>query len=460
MGKLALKLAFFAAGMNFIALKLGEALGARTPLLYVVAMCLPAVVLGTASWCTVPSFARSRLVVVCVLIASAGMLYATEAENHRGFVGLSYIVMALPIAALIVEHRYWWTCAKVYVLGNASALALALYFEYWVHGITMLGKLHRLGFLASEDGAYRLSNPNIVGGQLAFAAVLAFMLYLKNDSQPARRFNGKAAERSRFGLGWTVFLSLGCILTASRGAFVAWLGGMGLLLLWGTRTQKSEKVNDLVALSGVLLLIMAFASVAVGFTPWGSLQDRFDSGSEVITGSGRTVIWQNAFDTWRSNTRYVLIGTGTGVAPEALGRHLGLTQGDGYTPAALDAHNTFVEWGLSFGLLGMAAGLCMLVTVCRKAGKMDHRAGSVNRQAMLLCFCLASMNYVTFYQQFFVAAGALILASLSQPAVRPKATHHRSRQELEFPAPSEQRRRSRSKQPQRATVAVSQGSES
>jgi len=416
MDKLALKLAFFGAGMNFVVIKLGDTFRVEAPLLYALAMYVPAIVLGTAAWFMVPSFARSRTIVACVLVVAAGIFYATDAENHRGSVAFCYIVMALPIAALIVKNRCWWLCARVYVLSNALALGLALYFEYWVHGVKMVGRLHRLGMLVGEDGSYLLANPNIIGGQLALAAVLAFMLYLRSRA-PRATSNRPMAELQPFGLGWTVFLALGCILTASRGAFVALLGGLGLLLLRGTRSQQSSKLNDLVAFSGVLLLILAFTAVAIGFTPWTSLLDRFDR-NNTLTGSGRTVIWRHAYDIWRSNPRYLLVGTGTGVAPEVIGRYLGLTKGDDYETAALTAHNAFVEWGLTHGLLGMAAGIWMLAAICRTARKLDRRDRSVYRQTLLLCFCLASMNFVTFYYQFFVAAAALILSGMSQPPPR------------------------------------------
>ncbi len=91
---------------------------------------------------------------------------------------------------------------------------------------------------------------------------------------------------------------------------------------------------------------------------------------------------------------------------------------DGVTPGALDSHNAFVEWGLSYGLLGMLAGVWLAWCILRKAREMDRREGSVSRQALLACFCLASMNYVTTYQLFFVAAGGLMLSMLSEaPAV-------------------------------------------
>ncbi len=420
MAKLSLAAAFLAVGLNFVVLKLGEMFDSRTPMLLAVGLCLPAAVLGSASWLMQRSFARSWQVVVCVALAWVGLLYAFEIEKNRGIVAASYLALALPIAALIVEHRCWWFCAKVYVLANVAAMLLAMWFEYQTYGSSAAGVLYRFGFLLSSDGSLRLSNPNEVGGQLAFASVLAFLLYLRDGElakgQPGGGRHATGVGPSRFNLGWTVLLSMGCLLTASRGAFAAWLGGMGLLWFWGTRWQHSQRLRDLVGITGVLLAGTLFVAAVTEFAPWESLQSRFSGGEECLTASGRTIIWRGAFYTWRSNPRYMLIGTGTGVAPEALGRFWRLTDDDGVTPGSVDAHNAFVEWGLSFGLVGMAAGICLMVTMWRTAHRLDRRGRTVGRQAMLLCFCAASMTFVTFYQLLFVAAGALILASLSQPA--------------------------------------------
>ncbi len=417
MGRLTLKLAFVAAGLNYTVLKLGEIFHYESPLLLAVALCVPAAILGSTSWWAVGSFARSWPVVVCIAIAWLGLIFTLQPNNHRGFVAASYLTMALPIAALIVQHRCWWLCAKVYVFANAFALALTFWLEYQNSGLGMLSKLYRFGFLMSDDGTMRLANPNVVGGQLAFASVLALILYLRTGSRA--NVAGHPSDRpGRFSLGWSVFLAAGCILTASRGAFVALLGSAAMLLFWGTRSQTAGKLKDLVAVANLLLLMVLFVVVGTGVTPWGNLQQRLDVGVELFTASGRVAIWKAAFDAWCSNTRYFLFGAGPGAAPEALARHVGLTRPDGVTPGALDAHNAFAEWGLSCGLIGIAAGICLLWAVVRKARQMDRREGTVNRQAILVCFGLTSMNYVTYYQLFFVAAGALILSMLSEaPAV-------------------------------------------
>ncbi len=165
---------------------------------------------------------------------------------------------------------------------------------------------------------------------------------------------------------------------------------------------------------------MVFVAVAVGFAPWATLQERIEHvASSASSPTGRLVVWQNSLSIWWSHPQYFLIGTGTGVAPDVLGEYAGYVMKDGVTVAAADAHNGFVEWGLSFGLIGIVAGVCMLLAMWRRAFGLDRRHGSVNRRAVLLCFCLISMYYVTFYQLLFVAAGALILAMLSEPCNQP-----------------------------------------
>jgi len=415
MGKAVLILAFASAGMNFIALRIGNVFYAESPLLINVALCVPAAALGAASWLMTRSFARAWPVVVCVLMAWIGLLYAFEIEKNRGIVGASYLAMALPIGALIVQHRCWWLCAKVYVLANAFALAVALWFEYQAFGLHISAASFRFGWLWSEDGVRR-SNPNIVGGQLAFAALLAFMLHMRENDSPEANGRSDVADVKRFSLGWTFFLTIGVLLTASRGAFVAWLASVGIVWFWGSRSSGSEKLKNLVAVSVVLLTTMVLVAVAVNFSPWTTLQTRMQHLAESATReTGRLVIWQNSLNVWWSDPQYFLIGTGTGVAPDVLGEYAGYVMEDGVTVAAADAHNGFVEWALSFGLIGIAAGVCLLLTMWRRAFSLDHRHGSVNRRAILLCFCLISMYYVTFYQLLFVAAGALILAMLSEP---------------------------------------------
>ena len=414
MGRLALKLAFFVLGFSFMLLKINELFALGTPLVFAASLLLPAAVLGGLAWWSVDSFARSWPVVLCVGLSTLGMLYADAEENRRGTAAASYLILVLPIAALIVKHRCWWLCVKVYVLANASALAWALWLEYRQHGVALFVSARRFGFLWSADRTTKLANPNMVGIQLAFAAVLAFALYLKETSRaaetPGAPRRGGLLTPACLGL-----LVLGCLLTASRGAFVAMAAGLVVLLLWETKNQVPSRLKGLVAAGCVLASLMAFVVVSSDFRPWRALGSRLDSITGVLTASGRVNLWIKAYHAWRSDSRVFWIGTGTGTAPEMLSMANRFTMGDGVTLCPIDTHNTFCEWVLSYGMLGLAAGVPLVFVVVRRAHRLDRRDGMVTRRAILLCFFLTAMNLVAFYDMFFVAAGALVLAMLSDP---------------------------------------------
>ncbi|OHB70248.1 MAG: hypothetical protein A2V70_19720 [Planctomycetes bacterium RBG_13_63_9] len=425
MHKIALALAFVATGVSFIALKLGETLHIESPMLIVTIMCLPAALLGLVSWFATDSFARSRFVVLCVALAWVGLLYGAERQNYRGLLNVAYLSSTLFVGALIVESRCWWFCARILVLASTLAMGIAMWFQYQDQGFAMLYQLHRFGRLLNDEGTMKLANPNVVGGQLAFAAVLAFVLHLQSGRQ-ANQNVAVAARPRRFSLCWTVLLSLGCILTASRGAFVAWSGGLGLLVLGGMKDQRFSKLRDLVAVSGVLFLLLMLTTVATECTPWQTLQTRLNDETSVVTASGRVMIWKSALDMWRMDPRRILLGTGTGAAPEVFGEYLlSNDTTDTLIRRTIDTHNAYVEWGLSFGLVGMAAGIGLFVVVIRKARQLDRQDGNVYRQAILLCSGLASMTYVTYYHLFLIASGGLMLSMLSQPRPVVAVVRHR-----------------------------------
>ncbi|NQU23957.1 MAG: O-antigen ligase family protein [Candidatus Nealsonbacteria bacterium] len=429
MGRLALQLAFIVAGLNFMILKVGDMLHCEAAYAIAMVFCVPAVVLGSISWWMVPSFSRSWPVIACVAIAWAGLVYSDPTRSNQGIVGAVWLTMTLPIAALIVEHRCWWLCAKTYVVTSAVAMAMAVWVEYQMFGVTLLGSFQRFGKWVSDEGS-RLANPNRVGGQLALAAVLALVLYLRSGKLARGKGVGTRGEGQQrclaprpsplaphFSIGWTVFLSLGCIMTASRAAFVAWLAGMALLL-YSARVHDSRKLRDMVAVSSVLSAAVLFLVFAVDFRPWRSLASRLDNPEHVLSASGRLTIWKASYDVWCSDRRHFLIGTGNGAASEAIGRQLRMTKSDGFTLLGMNAHSSFVEWGLSHGLLGMVAAALLGATVIRRVQQQDRRAASTFRWAILLCFGLASMNYVTYRDPIILAAGALILSMVSRPAAR------------------------------------------
>ena len=412
MVKLALILVFTSASLGILVSKVSEMMGLQMQRAYVLGLCLPAMILGVRSWWKVPCFARSGPVIACALIAWAGLIYAEHTESHRGLLIAANLTLVLPIAAVIVEKRCLLFSCKAFVIGSAAALVLTLYFDYRSYGPSLFTSLHRLGFLLSENRGVRLGNPNRLGGQLAIAAVVAFVLYLTYAARQGQR--GDPLEKpKRFGLGWTLFLSLGCFLTGSRGAFVAWLGGMGLLLLRGMEHQKPSRIRDLVAVGALGLSAMLFVSVASEVTLWEKLYARFFAEGKIATAGSRTEIWEDAVKAWLSDPAYTLVGTGTGRADEVLRQYSEPGELAYGADSIRDCHSAFMEWFLSYGLLGLGPGICLLGAAVVKGRDLDAAEGTVHRMAILLSVLLFAVTAGIHRQPCWVGVGALVLAMLS-----------------------------------------------
>ena len=415
MARLALAMVFVTSAFGFLLPKFWELVG-RPPVLFIdLALCLPAVLLGSFYWWKGRCFSSTWPVVLCIGLVWLSLAYPGNVEVMRGTFIAALVTLPLPVAALIVEKRAWAFSAQVYVWANAAAMLAALWFESRVE-TSIVAALGRFGFLAARDGASRMGNPNQVGGQLALAAVLAFVLYLKQ--QGGRQPRPATRRMPQVNLALMILLSIGCMLTASRGAFASWLCGVGALFLWGTRALPIWRVKDLLAISAIGLLFAMLLMAAGGTTPWGRLQERF--GDERSNGSlsGRTEIWAAALKAWHSNPDFLWRGTGTGMADDVLGQ---------FTPSAVEdeqgvlrknCHNAFVEWALSLGLLGLAAGGCLASSAVYQAIRLDRREANVGRIAILGCVALFAMGAVSYRHECWPATGALVLAMLSEPAGR------------------------------------------
>jgi hypothetical protein len=411
------------AALNFLYPKACELIGRPAVPFVDLLLYLPAVLMGVWHWCKGRSFASSWPVAICVGLVWTGLLYAGNSQSDRGILIAALLTIVLPVAALIVEKRAWLACARTYVIANATALGIALWIESMGEKSTALLRVYnmfsRFGFLVAKDGYTRMANPNQVGGQLALASVLALILYLNALSRTSRR--GRTAELF---LGLTVFLSLGCFLTASRGAAASWLVGMGTLFLWGTKSQRQAQLRDMVFLTTMGALALMLIVVARQKSPLETLQSRLDDNTVSSLG-GRASIWLHAWEAWHSNPDFLFRGTGTGMADEVLGQFDEQAREDDYGVLRLNCHNAFVEWGLSFGIVGMVCGGCLLTTMFHKMRLLDGADRNVGRHAVLACVMVFAMTAVLYRHPCWMATGSLVLAMLSgAPGKRPGRRGH------------------------------------
>lgn len=407
MGKPALQLAFVAAAFQIVLPKLFSELRIDVFRFFDLLLFLPAAWLGMGSLWRLRTFARSGAVVACVVLAWVGVFYANTA-SHRGYLIAAYFTLGLPIAALVVEERSWWRCARTYVLANLAMLVTVCWLESDQHNGFFTTFL-RLGYLRSDDGT-RWSSPDKLGGQLALAAVLALVLYLRHGT--GRRAATNQTDWSVHLVSFAV-LSLGVVLTASRGAFVAWGAGVGLMMLQAARIRDRNRARDLALGILVGFALLVFVAVDSQYGPWQRLKARLGARDEIWTLCGRTEIWTAAYEAWTSDWQTTLFGTGTGRADEAMGNYDRLSVEDDYGNLRRNAHSLYVEWILSFGVVGLILGGYLCWAMLREARRLDRAEGVSARQAILACVGLFAMTAIVHRWPGWFASSALILAMLT-----------------------------------------------
>ncbi len=413
MARAVLAIAFIVSAFGILLQKGWESVGIEPIPFFDLVLMLPAVLMGSIYWWKGRSYASRWPLVLCIGLVWISLFYPGNVEKLRGLLIAALVSLPLPLAALIVEKRAWEFCAKVYVWANVAAMLAAIWFESRVEH-SVVGLVGRFGFLVASDGSSRTGNPNQVGGQLAFASVVAFILYLKGCE------NGKK-PKSGFPdiyLILMAMLSVGCMMTASRGAFAGWLPAMGLLYVWGTRQLTRDRLRDLVAVSAVGSLIVLSLMAAGHATPWEKLTERIADKRTVGSFSNRSDIWATALEAWQANPDFFWRGTGIGMADNVVGEYSPSLEENNQSELRKNCHNSAIEWILSLGLVGIIAGICLGGSIAYQMVRLDTRDRNVGRTAMIACVVLFAMTAVSYRHKCWPATGALVLAMLTEPVIR------------------------------------------
>lgn len=477
--KASITLAVVTAALACTLQRLGEYCGLHFPETTHFLAYAPAFLLGTMYWLHFPTFARSQPVLVFAVVPIAGLTYASLAAGNSPLVVAAFLVMGIPIAAMITVHRWWIPAARIFVVANAAALLLILYLDYLVHSGGWGRILARFGFTLLETGEAS-TNPNQVGGQFALAAVIGVLLFVRSgrslpqsvaemlgSDDPYRRgfadglgaptigASGRAAFvrephiaavppraaaeafRSSLTHRWKIAgptkakaldwwslvaagpLTLGCILTGSRGAGLALLASLGVLLFADTRSQDRGRLRDLVALGTLAVWLGCLAVFLSGINPLERIQQRLmgSEGESVRSLGSRLPIWENAFRAWRADAGSILIGAGTGQAEIALGRiDAGAKLGD-HGEYRRACHNMFIEWLLSFGVFGLLPGIWFYWTCWRRAALLDRAEGTFSRRTLLLAVTLFGMTADLHRHFHWVVMSAWLLAMLDSASL-------------------------------------------
>lgn len=170
------------------------------------------------------------------------------------------------------------------------------------------------------------------------------------------------------------------VATLSDGLTVAWTLGIGTLLVlsWLNLVSRPRLPLGTAALAYVLVpLVTVLVVLLTGYQAWQFLQESAEGiyNKQEGQGSFRLRLWVYALV---AIARSPLVGLG----PGAHSGHLG-PFGDG------EAHNTFLDWGASTGLLGVSLYVALLAWVLVQA----YRA----RTPTLLCAAMALASFSMFH---------------------------------------------------------------
>lgn len=376
---------------------------------------LPAVVLGAWCWWRDASMARWWPVMACAAICLFGLFYGTPLESWRGAMIALRVLAVLPLAALWIRHQLWWLAAQTFVWASAVMMGLVLWHDFRIYHLAEATGMIRVGHLFGENFITRYGDPNRIGGQLAVASLLSFVLYLR-DRTTKLPIRGRYRP-VKFNFAWTVIFAAGLFATASRTGFAAWLVGMAPMVYWAVFHSGRIRLKKLVKTAALVAVPVLAMTFFLGGSPLTKLAERLVRQTDISTFGSRTLIWSHGLMAWASEPRYTLLGTGTGRADELLAKYESLCGSQRWVgkdeEGAMhrNSHSLFVEWLMSFGLIGTAPALCLLAGLAMRFRWMDRADGVPLRQALLGTVLILGSMAVIYRWECWLVLATLILAA-------------------------------------------------
>jgi hypothetical protein len=316
-------------------------------------------------------------------------LSALEGISRQRRGGLDRAVTALVVlgaAGLSVLavggwRALWQAATRTGLIQGLSPLALAL-------GGWALAQRWGLFFPALERATGFTFHPNVFGGQLA---VLGLLALATARSWPLRLMAVAGA-------------AAGILATGSRGALLAYL--LGVALWAATAKPRSSRLLLTATLITVALITVALTVAAALALTFGSLEplDRLQFG---VAGRTRTEVYAAS---WQLIGASPVFGWGLGSASDQLLRVLWDSNPQTYA----HAHNLVLQFGLEFGLVGLAGLGLALYLLLRTL--LAHRARHA-LPALAALFVSNLFDYTLGAPELYVLALVLVGAAMTRPAL-------------------------------------------
>ncbi len=457
LGDLALFLTALMAAFAVTLKAVGDHLHLEIPELIHFYVYVPTFLLASLAWLTRPRFLRSWPFLFAAAVPVVGLCYGESPTLGTNAVVAFYLVSGVALATLIADRDRWRWAARIFVLANAFLVFFIFWMNYHASNGSLRLTLVKFGYVLLSDMT-KSANPNQVGAQFAFASVVGFVVFLRSgrlilpvqpisSPQPSSLAGGISPSRSwtpsrhrwrvelplqdtaetfnsnrRFEFGradWGVLAAamictLGCFLTASRGATLGLIFGTSAAVFGSLGLQPVRRVRDFVVFAALALLVGSLTAATLRVNPLEPLSNRVfgQEGATVVTAGSRLQIWENAFRAWLADPVRFLVGAGTGGADVALGKFDPGAKFDEYGTIRRSCHNIFIEWALSYGLIGILPGIVLALAVWSQAAALDRGELAFDRRALLLTIAVLGMTGVAYRYLSWPMVAGLALALL------------------------------------------------
>jgi O-antigen ligase len=339
---------------------------------------------------------------LCLLMTLSWLVYSFESEFAAKKVAFLYLLVLPSIICI-----QCLTAAQVYrffmtVMAIGAAYLFVVIVGLWRDDYA---GLTRIAIVNHGDDV--LNNPLSLG----YAAALASLLMLVRLKKRGNYFLqlGVASGAVLIGIYFVV-------ASGSRGPLVAFACGIIVILL----AFKPLRPVLLGALGAALLTGLTFDAIL----PASPLErvmllvntDFSDSEQLGVASANRSLLWQNALETWVSNP---LIGVGMGNSRvlEDMGE---LRAGE-----RIHFHNAFLEVAAEFGLAGLSMFVAFFTIVLRAAYQIRHNDTFISMAAILSLVC--GISFMLFSGEiessvgFWMPSGLILM-------LRQQATWNHARQ--------------------------------
>jgi O-antigen ligase len=306
-----------------------------------------------------PRAARWWLVFLLWCVLTTAWALQPEVSVHKLPTAIALVLLYLVGVSWRIADKEFSLLTVLIIAGGCAAACYVVY--EFASGISFIGQYGATG-RATMVGGGQETNPNTLGTDLLLPFSLAVAWFVS-----ARRWLSAG-----LGLGAVGIITCAVFLTMSRSALLA----IALILtIFLVRLRLNRRLLGLLALCSVIAVAMP-----------GSFFSRVRSALS-DAGSGRLDIWSAGVETLK---RYGLIGAGLGNFPTAYTNYAGYAPTfQGFDRAA---HNTYLEAGVEFGILGVFLTGAALISHLRAVRQPRIMADRFSLHILALeCVCWATL---------------------------------------------------------------------